>query len=715
VRAAALLLCCACAVPPAELSLDRAVSLRVEARDGTSLRELASRDEGHAAPAHLAELPPHVWRAFVEQEDRRFFSHHGVDLRALGRALWHDLRERRFAQGGSTLTMQLSRLLRPHPRTLRGKLSEMLFALRLERSLTKQQILEQYLTRVPLGNDVRGVEAAARLYFDRPGRALNPEQAKFLASLAQRPSRARPDAPGAPLDWQAEKLRRSFEAPHFVEAVARSEAPAQAVEVRTTLDLALQREVEQALREQVQQLADFRATSAAAVVIDNATGAVLAYAGSPDWFDEAHSGRIDGARTLRQPGSTLKPFAYAEAIEKHGLTAATLLSDVESHFSAGGGDWMPRNYDRRAHGPVRARVALASSYNVPAVKVAERIGAQELLDTLHAAGFESLRFDAEHYGLGLVLGDGEVTLLELARAYSLLARGGVYRDLRFVEEARDASGRTLPLPPPAPRRILEKTTAAIVADILSDPAARAPAFGLDNALRFDFAAAAKTGTSRAFTDNWTAGFTRERTVAVWVGNMSGETMRNVSGITGAGPLFHRILSLAMRGVDPQPLYDAALEEREVCALSGELLGPSCPASVREKFAAGTAPRERCSMHRAAGTDLGPRFYDWAAHEGVRTLQQPLSGSTRAALAFPRDGDEFLRGRDLPDAYQTIPVRALVPSGGAGLELQLDDGARLPLPAPFSTRIPASTGRHVLRLYRIGAASPDATASFTVAG
>ncbi|HUJ29372.1 MAG TPA: transglycosylase domain-containing protein [Myxococcales bacterium] len=689
-KAWALLLLAACAVPPGELALAPAVSLRVEARDGTLLREFASHAEGHAAPAHVSELPEHVWRPFVQAEDRRFFSHHGVDPRALLRAAWHDLRHLRFAEGGSTLTMQLARLVRPHPRTVRGKLAEVWFALRLERTLTKQQILDQYLTRVPLGNDVRGVEAAARLYFDKPARALNAEEARTLAAYVRRPARA-----------PSQRVRRAFEAAHFVQSLR---APPDAVRLQTTLDLSLQHEVEAAVREQIAGLADKRVGSAAAIVIDNETSEVLAYVGSPDWFDVASDGRIDGVRTLRQPGSALKPFAYALAMQARGLTAATLLSDVESHF----GDYMPKNYDRRAHGPVRARVALASSYNVPAVRVAEMVSPGELLRTLRRAGFDSLREDAEHYGLGLVLGDGEVSLLELARAYSGLARGGLARELRFVREADDASGRALPLPPPWQRRLFTPAVAAIIADILSDPAARAPAFGLDNALRFSFPVAAKTGTSRAFTDNWTAGYTRERTVAVWVGNMSGETMRHVSGITGAGPLFHRILSLAMAGVQkPRPLSDVALEEHDVCALSGELAGPACPGIVRERFIAGTAPREQCPMHGDGGLDLGPRFYDWAAHEGVRTLRGSSPGE-HAELAFPRDGDEFLRGRDLPDEFQTIPVRVV--ARGA-VDLQLDDGPR----TPATSRVPARPGRHLLRVYRAAESTPDATVSFVVRG
>jgi penicillin-binding protein 1C len=696
-------------VPREELELRGAVSLRIEARDGTVLRELASRDAegGYAAPAHLGELPDHVWRAFVAAEDRRFFSHPGVDPLALARALRDDLARRRFAEGGSTLTMQLARMIRPHPRSFVYKLSEMLFALRLERSLGKREILEQYLTRVPLGSDVRGVEAAARLYFDRPARALSEGQARFLASLARRPSRLH----DPPLDFAREKFRRAFEAPHFVETVARH-APEGAVRVRTTLDLALQRRVEEAMRDEVQALAGRRVSSAAAIVIDNRDGAVLAYAGSPDWFDEEHQGRIDGVRTLRQPGSTLKPFAYAQAFEHRGLTAATLLSDVESHF----GDFVPRNYDRRAHGPVRARVALASSYNVPAVRVAERVSAPELLRTLQRAGFASLNLDADHYGLGLVLGDGEVSLFELARAYAALARGGTFHDLRLVDDARDAQGRPRAPAELPPLRLFEPATAALVADILSDASARAPAFGLDNALRFPFAAAAKTGTSRAFTDNWTVGFTRERTVAVWVGNMSGETMRHVSGITGAGPLFHRVMSLGMAGVEkPAPLADLALDEADVCALSGDRAGPHCPSTVREKFLPGTAPRSSCAMHSVRGLDLGPAFYDWAAREGVHTRNAAESGDGRAALAFPRDGDEFLRGRDLPDEFQTIPVRALAPRGGGPLELQLDGDARTRLAAPFSTRIPARSGTHVLRVFRGGEPAPDASVRFLVRG
>jgi penicillin-binding protein 1C len=737
-------------IPPERLALAEASSLRIEARDGTVLRELVARDhDGHAAPAHLDELPAHAWQAFVAAEDGRFFSHPGVDLLALARAAAVDLRRGKIAQGGSGLAQQLARMIEPHPRSLWGKAREALFALRLVHTLGHRAVLEQYLSRVPLGNDVRGIEAASRLYFDRPARALTPLQAALLAAIPRGPSafdprrhRARAEeaaqrvlaamaargfltqtqllaARQAPLDLAAEKFQAAFEAPHFVEEIAREEAPRAAVTVRTTLDLALQRKLETAVREEIGKLADKRATAAAVLVIDNQSAEVLAYVGSPDWFDEEAQGRIDGVRTHRQPGSSLKPFAYGAAIDRGLLTPASLLPDIESHFSGPGGDYVPKNYDRRAHGPVRARVALASSYNVPAVRVAEKLGAPELLSVLRQAGFRSLTLDADHYGLGLVLGDGEVSLEELARAYAGLSRGGVsVPKLTYLKAALGADGRPLLLAPaPIGTRFIGAQAAALVADMLSDAGARAPSFGLDNALRFPFPVAAKTGTSRAFTDNWTAGFTHERTVAVWVGNMSGATMHHVSGITGAGPLFQRAMLLAMDGVaTPAPLSEGvSLEEHAICALSGELAGPECPSTVREKFVPGSAPKRTCAMHGPEGLDVGAHYYDWAAHEGLHTLAKAESGGPLAALAFPADGDEFLRDRDLPDEDQTIPIRALAPRGGGLLELQLDDGPRAQLAAPYSTRVPARRGAHSLRLYRSGASTPDETIAFRVDG
>jgi penicillin-binding protein 1C len=429
---------------------------------------------------------------------------------------------------------------------------------------------------------------------------------------------------------------------------------------------------------------------------------------------------------LRQPGSALKPFVYGLALG-HGFTASSLLNDVEWHLTTHGGDYVPRNYDRHVHGPVRLRAALANSYNVPAVRVAEALGEDRVLAVLRAAGFESLSQDAAHYGVGLVLGNGDVSLWELARAYRGLARGGLLGPLVTVLSATDAEGLVLSVPREfEPRRFLPRDVVALLTDVISDEAARAPAFGLDNALRLSFPVAAKTGTSRAYVDNWTVGFTAERTVAVWAGNFDGVPMHKVSGISGAGPIFARVLGLAMRGIHGQPLVDRSrFEHVRVCALSGLRAGVHCPSAVEEVFLPGTAPQEDCRMHRETSVggarrpvlDVGPDFYAWARTQGWRAGPWPdaeRSGG-EAELLTPEDGDEYLLEAGVPGSAQSIPVRVRPPPGALRLELRLDDGEVLPLAPPFTGRLPARAGRHRVELWAPGGAEALAGAEYQVRG
>jgi penicillin-binding protein 1C len=725
-----------------------AAAVRFTDRTGRLLREVASRADGRSVALPRDEpVPPLVRAAFVAAEDARFDRHPGVDPLAAARAAWQLATRRRVVSGASTLTMQLARQLVPHPRGAAGKAREALWALRIEAHLAKDEILRAYLDRVWLGNGTYGVEAASALYFGRPSRTLSAAQAALLAGMTRSPaaldpyrrpeaSRARtrevlarmerlrllaPEdaraAAAAPLDLVPPE--RIFEAPHLVDALVRA-LPALgldgAAEVETTVDPGLQRDVEEIVRSELG--GDPRLPNAAAIVVDNASGEVLAYVGSADFLDAEREGQNDGVRALRQPGSALKPFAYGLALAR-GYTPATLLSDVEVHLSTPTGDWVPRNYDRRVHGPVRLRAALQNSYNVPAVRLAEALGPEAILRVLRGAGFDSLDAGAARYGAGLVLGNGDVTLRELARAYRGLARGGVAGPLVEVRAARDAQGRPLPVRPEgAGRRFLPGPAVALLADVLSDEAARAPAFGLANALRLPFPVAAKTGTSRAYVDNWTAGFTTERTVAVWVGSFDGTPMRGVSGIAGAGPIFARVMVRAMRGIAPAPLVDRSRFERaRVCALSGARAGPACPSAVEEVFLPGTAPREGCAMHRSgeAGRvlDVGPEFYAWARAEGIESAAPSGRGDGVAArLLLPRDGDAFLLEAGLPAGTQEIPVRVLVPPGVARAELRTDAGT-VAIGPPFTARLPARPGRHRIELWLPGAAAPAAAAAYTV--
>jgi penicillin-binding protein 1C len=760
-------------LPAGLLDYRKMVSLRVLDRQGGLLRELRSGADGRETPLAAEGIPTWVRQSFIAAEDARFEAHPGLDALGLARAAEHDLRAGAAVEGGSTLTQQLARMLVPRQRTMLGKVQEALWALRLEAHLPKDEILAQYLNRAPLGNGAVGVEAAARLYFGREARLLSLGEAAALAALPRGPTaynpyraperlRARqqwvlhrmealrfvsPDeadrASREPLDLQAPAS--AFRAPHFVQFVARR-APADAALIETSIDPALQQAVEEIVTDELRRLRDRRVSSASAIVVDNESGEVIAYVGSPDFFDDAIDGQNDGVQMTRQPGSALKPFAYAEAL-RSGFTAATLLPDVEAHFADGQGDYAPKNYDRRSHGPVRLREALANSYNVPAVRVAEALGPTRLLGVLRRAGFDALEETPGYYGLGLVLGDGEVSLWEAARAYAGLSRGGLLTALRPIRRALRADGSEITLADELqPRRFADSRAVAIVTDILSDNAARARAFGLDNALRFPFAVAAKTGTSKGYSDNWTLGYTRERTVGVWAGNFDGTPMIQVSGVSGAGPIFHRVMRAAMREGVPQALVARDRFERVgICPLSGLRAGPACPSAMDEIFVPGTAPKQTCGMHRhlsaglppslakrcgeaARGSgrvlDLGPDYGAWARAEGRVSdpeLEALCAGAGSGAedsgpeIIYPPRGADFALLPDLPLADQTVPVRLRAGPTGGSLEVRLDGKPALLLDPPYTGRVPARVGEHRLALFRQGDARPLWESAFRVLG
>ncbi|MBD3306210.1 penicillin-binding protein 1C, partial [candidate division KSB3 bacterium] len=429
-------------------------SLKITDRRGIVLRELLSPEGERTTWLPYDELPEPVIQAILAAEDKRFFSHSGVDLLALTRAVGQNIWAGRIVSGASTITQQLIKNHVGYPRTLWGKLREMLLALRLEATIPKQEILTQYLNRVGFSNQVFGIEAAARLYFGKPAQHLSLAESVFLIGIIQAPTRFNPYRHfDHTLQRQRHLLERmfqhgtisdtayhialqeeirlvpkqvNFKAPHFCELVLdqrsdRLDGSDPAV-IRTTLDYYLQEQVEDIVTTRIDELADYNVTNAAIIVMDNRHGDILAFVGSKDFFDETISGQVNGALALRQPGSTLKPFTYQLALE-HGYTPATLLPDIKD-FPSDPRSFLPENYDRKFHGPVRLREALACSYNIPAVRVLEAIGVEALYARLKEFGLTSLREPPEFYGPGLTLGNGEVTLLELTHAYSILARRG---------------------------------------------------------------------------------------------------------------------------------------------------------------------------------------------------------------------------------------------------------------------------------------------------
>ena len=387
---------------------------------------------------------------------------------------------------------------------------------------------------------------------------------------------------------------RAFLAPHYTAALINrltAEGRAPSGSLHTPLDLPLQEALEAEARHTVMTMKSSGVRHAALVVLYNATGGILAWVGSPDFF-EPKSGQVDMVISPRQPGSALKPFLYGLAFDR-GFSPASVLPDLATVYQTSTGPYAPRNYDRRFHGPVRAREALASSFNLPAVELASRLGPAELLLTLQRAGFASLRRDASYYGLGLALGNGDVTLLELANGYRAIAAGGMWRPVRWLtSEALESDAR----------RVMSPGSAALVLDILADPVARIPGFGPVTPLEFPFPAAAKTGTSRHFTDNWAVAVTGGFTVAVWVGNFDGRPMEGVSGVAGAGPLLHRATLLTARRHAPGGLptpEQLGARPISICRLSGLRAGARCPVSS-EWFLPGTVPGDTCDWHTGAG-------------------------------------------------------------------------------------------------------------------
>ena len=462
----------------------------------------------------------------------------------------------------------------------------------------------------------------------------------------------------------AEPLRlvppeRGFAAPHFTSwALGHADLRGSTGPVQTSLDLELQRETERLVRQTVRHLVDRGVSQAAVVVLENAGGGVLAWVGSADFFDPA-DGQVDMVVGRRQPGSTLKPFVYGLGLE-HGLTAATLLPDLPLWFPTALGDYRPRNYDRRFHGWVRLRDALANSYNVPAVWMAHLVGVAAVHARLRALGFDSLGRTPHHYRVGLALGNGEVRLLDLANAYRTLANEGVRTPVRWRLEA----------PSEATTRVMPVLETRLLTDILSDPVARVPAFGRHNVLSLPFPAAVKTGTSVDFTDNWTVGFTSEVTVAVWVGNFDGRPMKGVSGVTGAGTLWHRVMRAAMQDRRPRSLSTAGLVPTQLCR------DVTCAHRYHELFVPGTEP----------GSPVG---------------QGKPPEVLRPRVTFPDSGDVFTADADTPSRYARLRLRAEAPSDVEALVWEIDGGAQPSTPRPFARWWPVRAGAHVLRVWPDG--------------
>lgn len=706
-------------VPDHVLSFQEVASLRIFDRNGILLREILSRNQGRGKWIREEELPPLLKNMVIFSEDRRFYAHDGVDPIAIIRAVHDNLRAGGIVSGASTITQQVVKNLYDLPRSFWFKIIEAFYAVRLENTLSKQEILEQYLNRIPFGNQTFGIEAAARLYFNKSARKLSPAETAFLIALPKSPTAYNPYRNFSRAKARQMKILFSlktvglisepvytrasreplvlfpqgspFLSPHFTQMVAQSYADRlEVVEVKTTLDLNLQDQIQGVLDPNLEALKNLNVTNASVLVIDNQSGDVRAMVGSRDFFDESIDGQVNGTLALRQPGSALKPFTYGTAFEL-GFTPATLVADVKTEITTERGKFTPRNYDGTFHGPVRIRTALASSYNVPAVRIMQKIGVEALLGKLRVAGFESLDFDPQHYGHGLTLGNGEVTLLELTTAYSLFPNQGELYPSRFVIRENGAALAS----EKSSRQVFEPEVAFLVTDILSDMASRSAAFGYSSDLDLPIDYAVKTGTSSNFRDNWAIGFTSRYTVGVWAGNFDGSSMRGVSGVTGAVPIFRDVMMLLHHDLAPEPFQrPPGIVKRPVCSYSGQTPSAFCKDTYEELFIDSHKPDGICSIHLSAdGPRLPIDYTFWARETG---LEQPASNDLeRPLIVFPKNGDSFKIDPSIDPEIQGIYFHVLVPEGITGITWRLDGRDIGSVPQPFSYLWQLEAGEHLL--------------------
>jgi 1A family penicillin-binding protein len=555
----------------------------------------------------LSQISPYLQKAVIEAEDANFYQHRGVELKAILRSLWLNIQKGEPLYGGSTISQQLIRsAFLSQDKTFKRKIREIILAILLERKYSKDQILEWYLNQIPFGYNNYGVEAASQFYFGKSAKDLSLNESAFLAALIQAPSYFSPYGEHkAELlkrkDFILEKLERKkifesslieeakniepkilelktpIKAPHFtlyVKELLEKEFGAdflreKGLKIYTTLDWDLQQTAELLVAQQSKINEKYRALNLALTAIDPKNGQVLALVGSKDWFGEPYPKNcLPGKNCLfdpktniatslpgRQPGSAFKPFVYATAFEK-GFSDLTVVVDEPTNFGIWGGKpYQPKNYDGRFRGPVTLRQALAQSLNVPSVKVlAYLAGLEDSIKKAKEMGVTTLNKPPSYYGLSLVLGGGEVKLLDMTLAYGVFANEGKKLMPVFILKIEDSQGNILKENNfVATRRILSTKTCRLISDILSDNQARAPIFGQNSALNItEFQAPVKTGTTNDFKDGWTIGYTSELVVGVWAGNNDGTPILKEPGLTVAAPLWRNFILEAAKKYPPKP-------------------------------------------------------------------------------------------------------------------------------------------------------------------
>lgn len=681
-------------------ALRRQPAVIVTDREGSPLRIFLPADEQLRIPVSLSEVAPVFVRALVASEDRWFYHHPGVNPLAIVRALGANVRHGRVVSGASTISMQIARMAEPKSRTLWAKCWELFRALQLERHFSKDELLELYLNLTPYGGNVAGIGAAAYVYFGKTPAQLSLGEAALLAVLPRSPNSYNPARnPAAALAIRNRVLRQlaqrtvfaesvvadalrhplptvswrsPFTAPHFCQ-LALDRLP-HSPRLHTTLDQRVQKIAEEQTALWVSTLRDRGIGSAAVVVIENENRAVRAMVGSPNFFEEAYDGQVNGATARRSPGSTLKPFLYAMAMDAGLVIPDSYLLDIPTDFSG----YVPENYDGQYHGRVTMRDALVQSLNAPAVRLLSTVGVETFHRLLQRGGLTTLDRPPASYGLPLILGSGEVSLLDLTNLYATLAVGGEHQAIQLQPNIVGTKDR-----------LFSAEAASLTAGILTS--IQRPDLPRSWRLTRDAPVVAwKTGTSYGHRDAWSIGFSSRYTIGVWAGNFDGRGQKGLAGSEYAAPLlfalFRAIEGGAAQLVQPHDLH---LGTVKVCTLSHELAGPFCPLQESVTVLAGRSKLSFCSYHRRmfvdtttgdqlAGACLSSRphrvevvtvypseLVAWWSTQGQPLPRTPqlspfcneVPGGEALTIVSPATATPYRLRRDAPAGDQKIPLRA----------------------------------------------------------
>jgi len=723
-------------------------SVKIVDRNGRLLYEILPTVGGRNAALAAENIPQCVKDATIAVEDKNFYRNSGVDFGGILRAAWINLKGGETLAGGSTITQQLARNLllgdEKSQRTLRRKLRETVLAWQLTRAYSKDEILALYLNQIYYGGMAYGIEAAAQTYFGKAASKLLLPECALLAGLPQIPEVYNPfknpklaqerqrvvlglmekngfitpeqrvEAERAPLSYNPAPY--PIEAPHFVWMIknqidelyaANTLSKTQSLVVQTTLDLDMQNRVEEIVR---RRIAGFKpkageinrnVNNAAVVALNPRTGEILALVGSADYFDAKINGALNMATAARQSGSAFKPIIYAVAFDPkrpQPFTAATSILDVSTTFATKDNQpYRPVNFDNHEHGFVSAREALASSLNIPAVLTLQNVGIEKALTLANQLG---VKLGApQDYDLSLALGGGEMSLLDLSSAFSALANRGAYARQTSIREIRDADGKLLFAPEKSPAlQIIDPRVAWLVSDILSDDAARVIGFGRNSVLKIDRVAAVKTGTTSNFHDNWTIGYTPDLLVGVWVGNSNYQAMREVSGLTGAAPIWAETMRSVLQG-RPDKIFERpnGLTRVEVCDMSGLLPTPICPHVKAEWFIAGTQPTTRDTFYKMDSgkivLDLPLQAQAWAKSQGFALLGDKTD-SPALILTSPTDNTTYRLSPNFDLSAQQLNISALADSNFKQVTFFVDGVAIATISAPpFQTWWMLAVGEH----------------------